>query len=86
MVGFRFLGGVDAAFLDEDVTFTVKENMGSFVKEGEPEEVVSLVTETELDERFVWSQPTGEAIDVGLGQLRDKDQGDPGTGTEAHDV
>jgi hypothetical protein len=46
-----FVEGAIRSF-DEDVTFAVLEDVGRFVKEGEPEEVICFASQAELQDCF----------------------------------
>src|SRR5258708_8746451 len=77
---FLVLGAVRR--FDEDVAFAVFEDVGSFVKEGEPEEVVGLAAEAELEDGFGWGEPASGAVSTGSGKLGNEHEGYAGRAAE----
>jgi hypothetical protein len=71
------VGGAILGF-DKDVAFAVLEDVGAFMEESEPKEVVLFAAETELEHGLGRGEPAGCAVSPGGGEFRDKDEGDTG--------
>jgi hypothetical protein len=80
-VGFFLLGRLSRFLrVKKDRLLAVQKNVGRFVKEGEPEMVVRVISETQGDDWPVVAEPPGRAGEPNSLKLRDEDDRDSGLG------
>ncbi len=74
-VGFAFFGAVCSFDFEKAFFLSMEQNVRCFVKEREPQMIVSFVTETLLYQRLMGRKPPCETADVGLGKFGYDDKG-----------